>query len=217
MEKSSNKTDIILSILLVVCVVGFIYFYLFQYRPLSVQSGSLQYQVTQLQNDIKNFQLQRQEPEVAAQVQRTAPASEQQIGEIYFYPGFALLDKKAKEELVGIAEEINNSPDAVIQLTGHSDNTPVGRNLNVRYPTNWTLSVERVLSTARYLQKKYDINAARFIITGKSGSQPKASNESVEGRSQNRRVDIVRLENNTRYEIECNPKKKKDNCVTVYV
>jgi outer membrane protein OmpA-like peptidoglycan-associated protein len=54
------------------------------------------------------------------------------------------------------------------------------------------LSKRRSASVRQALAETYHIDPARLFIAGFGASQPKASNVTVEGRSKNRRVELVR-------------------------
>ena len=74
-----------------------------------------------------------------------------------------------------------------VSIEGHSDNQPIFSN---RYPSNWELSSGRATQVARYLiSGGYD--PAKLRVVGYADTQPVASNETPEGRAQNRRVSLV--------------------------
>jgi len=73
-------------------------------------------------------------------------------------------------------------PDTKLYIQGHTDNTGA-RELNE------SLSLRRAQSVATFLSGK-GMNSERFTVEGKAWDEPVASNETVEGRAQNRRVEI---------------------------
>ncbi|OMH26599.1 OmpA family protein [Motiliproteus sp. MSK22-1] len=74
-----------------------------------------------------------------------------------------------------------------VSVEGHSDNQPI---FSSRYPSNWELSSSRATQVARYLiSGGYD--PAKLRVVGYADTQPVASNETSEGRAQNRRVSLV--------------------------
>ena len=82
-----------------------------------------------------------------------------------------------------------NKEDGYIKIIGHTDNTPIGRS-NVRFPSNYQLSVERAKSVAALFKPQLE-NGGRVQVDGKGETAPVADNGSAEGRARNRRVEIV--------------------------
>ncbi len=77
-----------------------------------------------------------------------------------------------------------------IRIEGHTDNIPIH---NSRYASNWELSTARATELVRLLMTKYKFAPARLSAAGYAAYHPVASNDTVEGRAQNRRVDLVIL------------------------
>lgn len=75
-----------------------------------------------------------------------------------------------------------------IQVQGHTDNIPIRTS---KFRSNWALSASRAVSVAQELMKIDGINSKRFEVSGFSDTQPLAENSTGEGRSRNRRVEIV--------------------------
>ena len=105
------------------------------------------------------------------------------LDEILFPSGSADLNVNSLQVLNKIASILNRIPNEV-RIEGHTDNVPI-------IPSNWHLSVMRALNTAYYLINNEKLKAERVSIVGNSEYKPIASNETVAGRAQNRRVDIV--------------------------
>jgi chemotaxis protein MotB len=100
--------------------------------------------------------------------------------------GRQVLDKIAKNLL-------NKYPDRLILVEGHTDNVPIGRELRVKFPTNWELSNARATSAVRYLQDYGKVDPARLSAIGYSQYHPIDTNDTEEGRSKNRRIEIILL------------------------
>lgn len=73
-------------------------------------------------------------------------------------------------------------------ITGHTDNVPIHTEA---YASNWELSMMRALNFLKVLVGHEDIDPALFSAKGYGEYQPIASNDTAEGRSKNRRVEIL--------------------------
>jgi chemotaxis protein MotB len=91
--------------------------------------------------------------------------------------------------LAGVSKVLAAVPNKVI-IEGHTDNQPLAGG---KYPSNWELSVARAYSVIEYFSKEKGISPERFIAAGYGEYRPVASNETLEGRAQNRRIEIVLL------------------------
>jgi len=92
---------------------------------------------------------------------------------------------KEQEEVLGkLALELKDKPYSIIVIAGHTDN--VG---SEKY--NLNLGRSRAEATASYLATKSGIDSSRMIVLTFGESVPVASNNTKEGREQNRRVEIT--------------------------
>jgi chemotaxis protein MotB len=77
-----------------------------------------------------------------------------------------------------------------LRIEGHTDNVPIH---NGTFDSNWELSASRATNIARLLLALDAIPADRLSAAGYAEFHPVASNDTPEGRAQNRRVDLVVL------------------------
>lgn len=77
-----------------------------------------------------------------------------------------------------------------IKIEGHTDNIPVQ---SEQYPTNWDLSSARSLTVLKYLLDSHSFDPRKISASGYGEFRPIATNDTLRGRSKNRRVDIVLL------------------------
>lgn len=77
-----------------------------------------------------------------------------------------------------------------LRIEGHTDNVPIHTS---QVKSNWELSTARSTELVRLLIVRYRFSAERLSAAGYAEYHPIASNESSQGRAQNRRVDIVIL------------------------
>ncbi len=77
--------------------------------------------------------------------------------------------------------------DMYINVTGHTDNTPIN---NQEFKDNWELSTARAVSVVKELIKD-GVNPKFLAACGKAGYDPIASNTTAEGRARNRRIELI--------------------------
>lgn len=110
-------------------------------------------------------------------------------GSDYVADDFLPVLDKVREVLVITAGDIN--------VEGHTDSLPIN---TARFRNNWLLSSARALAVAEYLFIAPEMDENRFTIVGHGASKPLASNDTAEGRRQNRRVEIIIKQQNPDYE-----------------
>ena len=107
-----------------------------------------------------------------------------------FKTGSAEIQTRADEVLGKIAKVVNDHKDFDILVEGHTDDVPIS---NTCMQDNWDLSVKRATSVVRRLQTKYSVMPERMTAGGRGEYLPKADNETTQGRSLNRRTEIIIL------------------------
>ena len=124
----------------------------------------------------------------AAQVETVEDANGLQAIKVTFDSGILFATNKAdlspasKASLKDFAVKMADLPDTDITIYGHTDNTGSDA-------VNERLSLQRAESVEKYLNG-CGISNTRMTAEGKSYYMPVASNETAEGRAQNRRVEI---------------------------
>lgn len=112
------------------------------------------------------------------------------IDKILFDSGSTVLQDEGKAALKKIGDVLKNVQGKRIQVEGHTDNVPVGPTLQKKFPTNWELSTARATAVVRYLAE-LGIDQKNLSATGYAMFAPVASNDTAEGKHQNRRIEIV--------------------------
>lgn len=107
-----------------------------------------------------------------------------------FKSGSAKIQVQAETVLGKIAKVVNDHNDLEILVEGHTDNVPIKTDC---LDDNWDLSVMRATAVVRMLQSKFNVAPERMTAGGRSEYVPKASNETAENRSINRRTEIIIL------------------------
>jgi chemotaxis protein MotB len=77
-----------------------------------------------------------------------------------------------------------------VRIEGHSDDLPIK---TAQFPSNWELSTARAVNVLRYFLETTGISSRRLSAVGFGEFQPIVPNDSMEHRSQNRRVEIIFL------------------------
>jgi chemotaxis protein MotB len=112
------------------------------------------------------------------------------VGDSYFAPGSALLTSDTKQVL-GRLSPLLRDINAFIRIEGHTDETPTPD--KEKYETNWELAAMRSLNSLRFLHEYEDVEPAKMSAVTYGKYRPVSSSNTPEGRSINRRVDIVIL------------------------
>jgi chemotaxis protein MotB len=89
-----------------------------------------------------------------------------------------------------IAEVLASVPNKVA-LVGHSDSIPIH---NKRFHSNWELSAARSVNLLEVLCSRYGIEESRLSVQSYGSNDPKDSNDTEAGRAENRRVEILLLD-----------------------
>lgn len=113
------------------------------------------------------------------------------VDKILFNSGSVSVNRRGRQSLLKLAESLQQYPDQLIVVEGHTDDVQIGPALRDRFPSNWELSTARAAAVVRFLQEKAGIDPHRMTAAGFSYFRPVASNDTQEGRSQNRRIEIV--------------------------
>jgi outer membrane protein OmpA-like peptidoglycan-associated protein len=104
---------------------------------------------------------------------------------IYFDFDKATLRPESQSVLADIADVLRKNPSWHLTVAGHTDN--IGSDSH-----NMALSTDRANSVVQELTHQFGIASSRLVATGYGASQPIASNDTLEGRASNRRVELVR-------------------------
>ncbi len=99
--------------------------------------------------------------------------------------------KPAAETVLGkIAKVVNDHNELDILVEGHTDTVPIKTEF---IKDNWDLSALRATSVVRLLQWKYNVKPERMTAGGRSQFVPKDTNATDQGKSKNRRTEIIIL------------------------
>jgi chemotaxis protein MotB len=108
--------------------------------------------------------------------------------DVLFSSGAVELKPEGQKMLRELVAEIAEQPYQIAVL-GFTDNVPVGAHLQDRFPSNWELAGTRAASVVRLMQAE-GVPSSQLVAVSQGENQPIASNDTPEGRAQNRRIDV---------------------------
>ena len=106
---------------------------------------------------------------------------------LLFSSGSAVVNPKGVDALSKLAAVLNLNGDVAVNIEGHTDSIPI----KGKYQDNWDLSTARANSIVRILANNYKVDPLRVVASGHSFFDPLATNSTPEGRSKNRRTEII--------------------------
>lgn len=110
-------------------------------------------------------------------------------GALLFDPGSVIIKNEAYEFIEKIGTILKTYKQNEIWIIGHTDSIPVVKN-SIKYEDNMELSEGRAYSVYKFLRDRLNLNMKNIGCIGRGEQEPVASNETAEGRSLNRRVEI---------------------------
>jgi chemotaxis protein MotB len=113
------------------------------------------------------------------------------LDQVLFDSGSAEIKPEGIEVLDRVGKILKELDEKTIVVEGHTDNVPISPTLKRKYPTNWELSTARATTVVRYLQEKVGIDPSMLKAAGLSEYRPVADNSTDEGKSRNRRIEII--------------------------
>jgi len=109
---------------------------------------------------------------------------------ILFDSGKADVKKEGLDALQKVADVLKSAKDQDIIVAGHTDNVPIKGRLTKTYPTNWELSAARAIAVVKILEAD-GVDPKLLAALGFSEFRPVADNDTPEGRTKNRRMEII--------------------------
>jgi outer membrane protein OmpA-like peptidoglycan-associated protein len=132
-------------------------------------------QADSLRRQLENLQLRQTESGVVVT-----------LGDVLFESGQSALKEDAQSSLVEVVDLLQSQPDHKIRIEGHTDSTGDAT-------ANLKLSEQRANKVMDSLVA-LGVDSVRIAAAGMGEDFPIASNDTEEGRSQNRRVDVILLD-----------------------
>lgn len=110
---------------------------------------------------------------------------------LLFATGSYTVEPKGKDAVKKISEVLNKQTDISVMVEGHTDNVKYAGSTSGPISSNWDLSVMRASSVTKLMTDDYKVDAKRVTPAGRGEYFPVAGNDTPEGRSKNRRIEIV--------------------------
>jgi chemotaxis protein MotB len=122
---------------------------------------------------------------------------EQRDGKVYvsmenkllFDSGSWAVNSRGKEAVVQLGRVLADNPEIAVLIEGHTDNVPYGGSGNIK--DNWDLSTKRATAIVNIIIANSRIQKENLTAAGRGEYAPVASNSSPEGRSKNRRIEVI--------------------------
>ncbi|MFK3936404.1 flagellar motor protein MotB [Alkalihalobacillus sp. NPDC078783] len=109
---------------------------------------------------------------------------------ILFDSGSDSLKDEGRDMVFEISDMLATDPPRYIQISGHTDDNPIS---TPQFQSNWSLSIARAENVLGFFLMNDRLNPNQFIVAGHGEYKPIVSNDTDEGRQQNRRVEILIL------------------------
>ncbi len=113
------------------------------------------------------------------------------VNRILFQSGKTTVTPKGKEILTKVGQILRSVKSKKIRVEGHTDNKPILPEYQHKFPSNWELSAARAAAVIRYFQNELGFDPSNLEASAHSFYKPIETNETEEGRAQNRRVNII--------------------------
>ncbi len=107
---------------------------------------------------------------------------------VLFESGSADIQENNLQVAREIASLMVMDPPRSIIISGHTDNVPIS---NSQFSSNWDLSVMRAVNFMKIILEHEQLNPEWFSAKGYGEFKPVAPNDTIEGRAENRRVEIL--------------------------
>jgi len=122
---------------------------------------------------------------------------EQRNGKVYvsmenkllFQSGSWAVGSQGKQAVKQLGEVLAENPEIAILIEGHTDDVPYKG--NAQLSGNWDLSAKRATAIVNILRENEAINPENLTAAGRGEFAPIASNDTAEGKAQNRRIEVI--------------------------
>jgi chemotaxis protein MotB len=108
--------------------------------------------------------------------------------DVLFESGSAAIKPGGRTAIGDVVAELEQIPYQIVVI-GHTDNLPIRSGTAAKYPSNWALAAARSSAVVKLMADE-GIPKKRLVALSLGDTNPVASNDTEEGRSANRRIEI---------------------------
>jgi chemotaxis protein MotB len=108
---------------------------------------------------------------------------------LLFGSGSWAVGTEGKKAVMEVGKVLADNPDIAVLIEGHTDNVPYGGSGPIA--DNWDLSTKRATAIVSILRENKSINPQNLTAAGRGEYAPLTSNETADGKSKNRRIEII--------------------------
>ena len=122
---------------------------------------------------------------------------EQRNGKVYvslenkllFKSGSWSVGKQGRQAIIELGKVLGENPKIAVLIEGHTDNVSFSGNGQIS--NNWDLSTKRATAIISILSENSSIKLENLTAAGRSEYSPINSNETIEGKAKNRRIEVI--------------------------
>ena len=110
---------------------------------------------------------------------------------LLFQTGSWAVNSEGKTAVVEVGKVLAQNPDLSVLIEGHTDDDKITGNLGGGIENNWDLSTKRATAIVTILSENKGVNKQNLTAAGRGEFAPLMSNDTPEGKSKNRRIEII--------------------------
>jgi chemotaxis protein MotB len=110
---------------------------------------------------------------------------------LLFQTGSWAVNDEGKKAVIEVGKVLAQNPDLSVLIEGHTDNDKILGTIGGGVENNWDLSTKRATAIVNILAENKGVNKQNLTAAGRGEYAPVASNDTAEGKSKNRRIEII--------------------------
>lgn len=110
---------------------------------------------------------------------------------LLFESGSWTVGSEGKKAVVAVGKVLGDNPEISVLIEGHTDNDKITGTIGGGVENNWDLSTKRATAIVNILSENKTIDKKNLTAAGRGEYAPLMANETAEGKSKNRRIEII--------------------------